>query len=317
MFGVLVLSMGLEKHGYRRGLTSTEYLFKVLDELIRASHDKTSFTTRYLEIVNTVLRERSTNTGSINLLRRVGEYVLENGVENINDYLLKLRNKCDNACSEAAKIAANRVVDGDVLITNSDSLCIRRMFKYLVEMGVRFSVYVTESRPGMEGFNLASYLDNLGVKTYLIIDSAARFFMKDIDKAFVGAEAIAVNGAVIGKTGTSVLCLAATEARVHVFVVAPLYKFSFETIHGELLKLPEAGWELLMDNETRKSLPENYVARAPLYDVTPPHLIDGIVTEYGLFAPQAIPVILRQLYGSFPPKLRPLNQIIEELRREK
>ncbi|MCD6301589.1 MAG: initiation factor 2B [Staphylothermus sp.] len=305
----------LTKHGYTTRLTGTSLALKIIDDLLNIlkENDVDSFINKYLDVIRFLEKERPASMASWNILRMVGEYLLSNGISGLNEYLQYLKNKIEKDSWEAAKIAANRVVDGDVLMTISNSLAIRKMFKILVDEGVKFTVYVLESRPGMEGLDTTSYLDRLGVKTYLIVDSAARFFMKNVKKVFVGAEAIAVNGAVVGKVGTSLLCLTANEARVRVFVVAPLYKFSFETIYGELIELPEGDWRLLMNEEVRKTLPENYTARAPLYDVTPPHLIDGIATEYGLFAPQAVPVLLRQVYGGFPPKLRPINEIVKEL----
>ncbi len=306
---------GLFKHGYAKRDTGTMLVFTLIDKLkdSASTGDLGKVVERYKELVGKVMRDRPASYGAINALRLIGEYLLNKGLEGFTDYLDDLRRKYDRDCWEAARVAANRIVDGDVLITISNSLCVRRVFKLLVDQGRMFEVYVMESRPGMEGLDTASYLNDLGVKTYLIVDSAARFFMKNIKKAIIGAEAIAVNGAIVGKVGTSLLSLIANEARVRVFVVAPLYKFSLETIHGELVKLPEGDWRLLMSPDVRKSLPEEYRARAPLYDVAPANYIDGIATEYGLFAPQAIPVIIKQVYGSFPPRIRSLDVILKLL----
>jgi translation initiation factor 2B subunit (eIF-2B alpha/beta/delta family) len=53
-----------------------------------------------------------------------------------------------------------------------------------------------------------------------------------------GADTVAANGAVINKVGTSLIALAAHEARVRTFVIATTHKFSTETVFGELVKLP-------------------------------------------------------------------------------
>ncbi|ADI32190.1 translation initiation factor eIF-2B [Staphylothermus hellenicus] len=306
----------LLKHGYAKRSTGTEYAFTIINRLLniveRGSREE--FVESYKSIINSLESERPASMASWNLLREIGKYFVENGFEGLKEKILELREKYDKACWDAANIAAKRVVDGEVLMTISNSLCVRRMFKILVDEGIKYSVYVLESRPGMEGLETASYLDDLGVKTYLVVDSAARFFMKNVNRVFIGAEAIAVNGALVGKIGTSILCLTANEARVRVFAVAPLYKFSYETIHGELIELPEGDWRSLMNEEARKTLPENYNARAPIYDVTPPNYIDAIATELGLFAPQAVPVILRQVYGGFPPPIPSIEEILEKMR---
>jgi len=107
---------------------------------------------------------------------------------------------------------------------------------------------------------------------------------------------VAANGAVISKVGTSLLSLIANEARVRVLVVSPMYKFSYETVFGETFKIVEGDWKYLMSSEVRRNLPENYSVYVPLFDITPPEYIDALVTEYGLFSPQALAVIAKQTY---------------------
>lgn len=309
---MIILFHELVKHGYSKRETGTTLVFTIIEQLRNSAGkgDIKEVAKTFLSLSRFVLDNRPASFGAINALRKIGEYLVEKGMDGFTDFLDEMRRKYDRDCWEAARVAANRVVDGDVIITLSNSLCVRRVFKILVDEGKSFKVYVMESRPGMEGLDTASYLNDLGVETYLIVDSAARFFMKRVNKAIIGAEAIAVNGAVVGKVGTSLLTLAANESRVRVFVVAPLYKFSFETIHGELVELPEGDWRLLMSPDVREALPRGYTARAPIYDVAPAQFIDGIATEIGLFAPQAVPVILKQVYGDFPPRIKPLNEVI-------
>ncbi|MET1160431.1 MAG: initiation factor 2B [Thermoprotei archaeon] len=305
----------LSKHGYRPGLSSTEYTLKILEELKNRIGQGEAFHKVFVDLASRVLVERPANAGAINALREIGLTYLNEGVDKAREEVAKWIRDVKQMCKEAALVASHRVTENDTIMTLSNGMCLRYFFSKLAEDGKNVRVYIMESRPGMEGLDLAGFLDKLGFDVYLIVDSAARFFMKDITRVFVGVEAVAINGAIIAKTGTSLLALVANEARVRVFAIAPLYKFSFETILGELLKIPEGGWELLMDNETRKELPREYRARVPLYDVTPPSLIDGLATEHGLFAPQAIPVVLKQVYGAFPIHVEPLESIIEKVKR--
>lgn len=307
----------LMRHGFAARSTGSELFFETASTLRKAasSGDAKAFAKMFVELYEKLMAERPSSMASLNALRRIGTYFLENGLKGIEEYIDALASEYDESVTRAAEMAAKRVVDGDALMTNSNSLTLRRLFKTLVDSGVKVKVYVAESRPGLEGLAMAEYLEKLGVEVYLIVDSAARFFMKNIDKVVLGAEAVAANGAVVGKVGSSIIALDAHEARVRVFVVAPTMKFSIETIYGELLKLPEGDWRLLMDEDTRRTLPENYMATAPLYDVTPPEYIDVIATERGLFAPQAIPIVLREIHGSFPPLVKPLEAIVAEVKR--
>lgn len=288
----------LDSLGYRIGLTSSEYVFNTLRDLLKAGSEK-EFLKRYLEATRSVSSTRPSNYGCINALKAIGYYLINNPgfrLEEAFRFVNELNNSIDNACSQSANIASNRINDGDVLMTNSRSLCLQRMFKVLIDRGVNVKVYVLESRPGMEGLETARWLDEHGLETYLIIDSAIRYFIKNVDKVIVGAEAIAVNGAIIGKVGTSLLSLIANEARVRVLVVSPMYKFSYETMFGETFRIFEGDWSYLMSSEVRKSLPENYNVYVPLFDVTPPTYIDALITEYGLFSPQALTIIAKQTY---------------------
>lgn len=282
--------------GFRVGLTSTEFALSVLKNLLKADNEE-DFLKRYRYAVESVLSDRPSNYGCINALKAIGFYLLSNPSFKLEDALRlvnKLMSSIDNACTQAAIIASNRVSDGDVLMINSRSICVERLFKTLVDKGLSLKVYVLESRPGMEGLETARFLDEQGVDTHLIIDSAARYFIKNVDKVIIGVEAVAVNGAVIGKVGTSLLSLIANESRVRVLAIAPLYKFSYETIFGEMFEISEVGWDYLMDDNVRKTLPENYKVYVPLFDVTPPTYIDVLATEYGLLNPHALTVVAKQ-----------------------
>ncbi len=310
----------LIKNGYSRRESGTEYMFLILERFkaVAEKGDPEDVIEAYKGIVDELKERRPVNAGAWNIMREIGKYLIEKDYDKDSfiSFIEGLRKKIDEACWEAARVASHRVLRDDVIITLSRGVCLRRFFKILADTGRKVKVYVMESRPGMEGIDLADYLDKLGFETYLIVDSAARFFVKNCTKAFISAEAVAVNGAVVGKVGSSLLSLASNEARVRVYVIAPLYKFSPETIYGELLKLPEGDWTLLMSPDVRAMLPENYRARAPVYDVTPPQYIDGIATDAGLFAPQAVPVILKQIYGSFPPRILRVDEIIESLEKK-
>lgn len=317
----------LKKHGFDVGFTSTEYSLKVLDALrtiLEKSSEYKTLLQSFIDFTEKVLRERPTSAQVHNILRDLGLLItrsFENNVDFIEtkEELLKAINSWEKRvvkeCNEAALIASRRLLDGDSIMTNSRSLCVLKALEYAANEGKKLTVFVTESRPGMEGLVTAEKIAELGHRVKLIVDSAARYFMKDVNKVLLGSEAVAVNGAVISKVGSSLISLIAYEARVRVFYIAPTSKFSIETLFGELVKLPEGDWRKLMSPEVFATMPENYNARAPIFDVTPPKYIDGIATEKGLFAPQAIPVVLKEIYGTWPPSLPSIDQVLEKLKK--
>lgn len=297
-------------------LTGSELFFDVLNRLteVAIKSGKDAFTSNLLEILEKVLAERPASMATINALREILMYFLEKGVDGLAEHISKVKSNYDAALWKSAEVASRRVANGDRVFTNSNSLAVRRLLRVLRDQDKYVEVYVSESRPGNEGILIAEYAESLGFKVYLIVDSAVRFFMKDIDKVFVGAEAISANGAVVSKVGTSLVALVAKEARKRVFVIAPTMKFSYETIHGELLKIPEGGVGLLANAEEDQRLLQGFTARVPLYDVTPAEYVDAVATEYGLVAPQAIPMLLRALYGTYPPTIMSLNDTLAMLK---
>ena len=324
-----VFSMGMEylrKLGFNLMDTNTEYTLKIINEARRKFvniPDYKALFRFYEEIVEKVNHERPASAQAINMLRDLGKIILNGIGENISikkvleKIILSLdlwERRIIEECNEAAHIASRRLVDSDVILIHSRSTCVLKAIEYAKKEGKRLTFYVTESRPGMEGLVTAEKISNIGYPVKLIVDSAARYFMKDIDKVLVGAEAVAVNGAVVSKVGTSLISLIANEARVRVFVVASITKFDIETLFGELVELPESDWRRLMSPDVLASLPENYIARVPIFDVTPPQYIDGIATEQGLFAPQAIPVVLKDVYGKWPPEIPELEEIVKKIK---
>ncbi len=201
-----------------------------------------------------------------------------------------------------AEIGSRRVEAGDTVMTYSYSTTVLRILERAAKRGVDFEVYVAESRPIAEGRLMASALSRLDLRTTLVVDSAVRYVMKRVSKVFVGAEAIAANGAVVSKVGTSVVALVAKEARVRFYVAAGLYKFSPETVFGDLVAIEELeNPELVVPQdrlgEVAPLLGRSIKTRTPLYDVTPPEYVDAVITERGLIAPQLVFYFARELLG--------------------
>ena len=92
-----------------------------------------------------------------------------------------------------------------------------------------------------------------GIETTLIIDSAVSHFIEDADKVIVGAEAVAANGAIVNKIGTATIAAVAHRAHVRSFVAASTYKFSPETMFGELITIEERDSSYVLDDSERRS----------------------------------------------------------------
>ncbi len=229
--------------------------------------------------------------------------------EKVESWIARARESVE----KLAEIGARRIPDETRILTHSYSYSVVRTLEKCVAQGKRIEVVVTESRPTGEGLATAETLSSKGIPVTLIVDSAARFIMKDVDLVLMGAEAIAANGAVVNKVGSSLIALAAHEARRRVFIAAGTYKFSVETVFGELVEIPSLPPRAVLSPEEAEKLGDDYKAWFPLMDVTPPEYIDAIITEMGMVAPEAVPLVLRELYGSWPPRLPDIDELLERL----
>ena len=200
--------------------------------------------------------------------------------------------KLEESIKEIAEIGARRLKYGDVIMTHSYSSSVLAILKKAQLQGKRLKVFVTETRPELEGRDVARELAAEGIDTTLIIDSAVSHFIEKSDKVLVGAEAVAANGAIVNKIGTATIAAVAHGARVRVYAAASTYKFSPETMLGELIEIEERDPSYVLDDkEMLKS--SNITVRNPAFDVTSPQDIDLIITERGVIPPQAAIMIVR------------------------
>jgi len=201
-----------------------------------------------------------------------------------------------HAVEQIAGFGASHIRDGDTILTHCNSEVALACITEAHRQGKEIEVFATEVRPRNQGLITIRTLNDAGIRTNFIVDSAVRSFINDIDLVIVGADAVTVNGAVVNKIGTAQVAHSAREARVNVIVAAETYKFAPRTILGELIKIEErAGSEVLPD-EIVRTLP-HVTVRNPAFDVTPAEYIDMIVTEKGAIPPQMAYVIIRDYLG--------------------
>ena len=201
----------------------------------------------------------------------------------------------DTAREKIGEIGAKRIKDGYVVMTHCNSSAALSVIKTAHRQGKDIEVIATESRPRFQGHLTVKELSEEGIPVTLIVDSAVRYFMNEVDCVVVGADTITVNGALINKIGTSQIALAAKEARVPFMVAAETYKFSPKTLFGELVVIEERDAEEVAPTEILSL--KNVKVRNPAFDVTPRDYIDLIITEIGAIPPEMAYLVIRERLG--------------------
>lgn len=197
----------------------------------------------------------------------------------------------EESSKRIAEIGARRIRHDSVILTHCHSSTVTNLLKQAKREGKSFEMICTETRPIFQGQTTAKEMLEIGVKTSFIVDSAARFFMNDVDLVLVGADAITSEGNVINKIGTSAVALVAAESRTPFYVVSELLKFDPATMYGDYEKIEERS-----PREVWKDAPKELVIRNPAFDVTRRDFIHGIICEEGIVSPHSVTEVMHRKY---------------------
>jgi ribose 1,5-bisphosphate isomerase len=202
----------------------------------------------------------------------------------------------DRAREDLGRVGANRLADGDTVMTHCHSTDALACIEAAVEQGKSIAAVVKETRPRRQGHITAEALRDAGVPVTLIVDSAARRYLDEVDHVVVGADSIAADGGVINKIGTSGLAVNARERGVPIMTAAQTIKLHPETLTGHTVEIEMRDESEVIGPEAREEIGEIDVEN-PAFDVTPPRYMDAIVTEHGQFPPESIVTLMRELFG--------------------
>ena len=155
-----------------------------------------------------------------------------------------------------------------------------------VEAGKKVTVLADETRPFLQGARLTAWeLVRDGIPTTVITDNMAGAIMRmgQIDMVVVGADRIAANGDTANKIGTYTVAVLAREHKIPFYVAAPLSSIDLNTPDGQHIPIEERNAKEVTHIGGRQLTPSGADIRNPAFDVTPHHLIAGIITERGIF----------------------------------
>lgn len=201
-----------------------------------------------------------------------------------------------SAEEKISEYGARKIPDGGVVITHCHSTTVVNVLRRAKAEGREFRVIVTETRPLYQGKLTAKDLLAAGIPVTYIVDSAAYLFMRDADLYITGADAITSDGYVVNKIGTALMAVAAKRFDVPYYVAASTLKYDPVTAAGFPELIEERDPREIIDPE---EIPGAKV-RNPAFDVTPPDLVDGIISEIGIYSPQIFPAMVAQMKGVSP-----------------
>ena len=155
-----------------------------------------------------------------------------------------------------------------------------------VEKGKKVAVFADETRPFLQGARLTAWeLVRDGIDTTVITDNMSGALMRQgkVNFVVVGADRIAANGDTANKIGTYTVAVLAREHQIPFYVAAPLSTIDLNTPDGTHIPIEERSAREVTHVGGAKLAPDSAHVWNPAFDVTPHHLIAGIITERGIF----------------------------------
>jgi len=212
---------------------------------------------------------------------------------------LKIQDEDKKTCRDMALHGASLIKTGDNILTHCNAGALATadygtalgvLYK-AKEQGKRIKVYADETRPLLQGARLTVWeLTRNGIDTTLICDNMAASLMAlgKVDKIFVGADRIAAGGDTANKIGTYSLAVLAKYHNIPFYVVAPVSTIDFKIKSGKEIPIEQRRANEVRTFGKARVAEANVKVWNPAFDVTPHNLITAIITEKGIFKPEAL-----------------------------
>ncbi|MGB3912857.1 MAG: S-methyl-5-thioribose-1-phosphate isomerase [Thermacetogeniaceae bacterium] len=156
------------------------------------------------------------------------------------------------------------------------------------EQGKEVKVYVSETRPVLQGARLTAWeLHQAGIPYKLITDNMAGYLFRQnkVDLVLVGADRIAANGDFANKIGTYNLAVLAGFHNCPFYVAAPSSTIDLDIDTGEEIPIEMRDPQEVRMVGSQLITIEGCPVLNPSFDVTPHQLVTAIITEKGIIKP--------------------------------
>lgn len=184
---------------------------------------------------------------------------------------------------------AGLVPDGGKVLTHCFAeTVIGMLLKALKQQNKQVKFFCTETRPYFQGARLtASVCHDMGFDTTVITDNMPAFVMEreGIDLFTTAADVICLDGTVVNKVGTFQIAIAAHYLGVPYYVTGAPDR-GMRSREDVTVELRDPDFTLqAMGVRTAMEGVQGYY---PAFDITPPGLVTGVVTDQGIFPPEGL-----------------------------
>ncbi len=179
--------------------------------------------------------------------------------------------------------------DGKILTQCFAETIVGMMLKVARQQGKQLKIFCAETRPYFQGARLtATVCREMGFDTTVITDNMPAFVMEreGIDVFTSAADAICLDGHVVNKVGTYQIAIVANYMGIPYYVSgAPDIGHKSRADITIEMRDPEFTLQAMGVRTATAGVKGYY----PAFDITPPSLVTGVVTDQGVFCPDALP----------------------------
>ena len=242
------------------------------------SHARPTTVRKMEEVVNRSLRRLAKELEAGTSRADMPQKLFEEAVDRLND-------NYDNYAKVARYLADKIPHNGTVMTQCFAETIIGTLLRECRKRGNEIKMICPETRPYYQGARLtASVAYDMGFDTTIITDNMPGYVMheKHVDVFTSAADVITMDGYVVNKIGTFQIALAARYWGIPYFTTGSPNKGhpSIDSVNIEL-RDPE----LVLESMSHKHVLDGIKGYYPAFDITPPKLVDGIVTSKGIYSP--------------------------------
>jgi methylthioribose-1-phosphate isomerase len=276
-------ALALAQTAYKSHAKTNEQLFDELEKTASLIRSTRPTAVNLFNAIDTILNTVREHSGDVKEKER---FLIKKALEFVdNDAEMNFT---------ISENGARLINDGDVVLThcNAGELATVEygtalgIVKIAHKQGKKITVFATETRPLLQGARLTAFeLVRENIPVTLITDSMVGYVMERrmVDLVMVGADRILQSGHVINKIGTYTIAVLAKENHIPFYVAAPTTTFDMKS-SVEQVVIEERAQEEILKIFNKPIAPEGVRALNPAFDITPPELVTGLVTEKGVIS---------------------------------
>lgn len=275
----LAAAMGMALAGYEaRDLPEADLLAHLEQAAYHLSHARPTTMAKMIRVTERAMNAARAALAAGKTGLELVEALRENAVNQINENYIRY--------TAVGKLLADKIPQNGTIMTQCFAeTVIGTMLRECRERGNAVKVICPETRPYFQGARLtASVACDMGFDVTVISDNMPGYTMKEkhVDLFTSAADVITMDGHVVNKVGTFQIALAARYWGIPYFVTG-----SPNPSHPDMssVVIEERDPLLVMDAMGTRTTMEGVKGYYPAFDVTPPKLCDGVVTEKGIFSP--------------------------------